>query len=188
MKSSYLVRATRFLHAIYPYICDDLTDWYHVRNGVDNFNRDRTRNVELSNGSARMALITSDYVVKWDYDEEAVKEIGGCVDEWELYQDAVMDGYEYLLAKTDLVVIEGHTFSIMPRIRNIGAQHHHGDIEDYLTFDEYRWLLGMVSDLHSWNWGIVNNKACVIDYAMSNSVVERAEYSGSSYYSHSSLG
>lgn len=180
MKLNYLVRATNFLHAIYPYICDCLNDWYGVRDAVNKFNRDRTRSVEFMNGSARMALITSDYVVKWDYDEEAVEEIGGCVDEWRFYQEAIVDGYEYLLAKTDLVVIEGHTFAIMPRIRNIGSSHHGGDIYEYLTRDEYYWLTANVKDLHSWNWGIVNSKACVIDYAMSNEVIERSGNESSS--------
>ena len=179
MKSDYRVRATNFLYSIYPYIADCLFDYEEVQERVDEYNEEKHRKVLFNMGSARLALITSDYVVKWDYDEESVKEIGGCVDEWELYQEAIVDGYEYLLARTDLVVIEGHTFSVMPRIRNIGEENHRGSINDYLTFDEYYWLCGMVSDLHSWNWGIVNNKACVIDYAMSSEVVERAESSSS---------
>ena len=54
----------------------------------------------------------------------------------------------------------------MPRVHNIGRNEHHGKfLEDYTTKEEYEWLTNNIGDLHSWNWGIENGKAIVIDYA-----------------------
>lgn len=173
MKSDYRVRASRFLRSILPYIGDVLTDIYEVEERVKDFNRDHSRKVEVVWGSARIALITSDYVVKWDYDADCVKDIGGCVDEYDAYMKAKSEGFAYLLAETTLTVINGTVFSIMPRINNIGPEHHKGEIKDYLTPNEYDWIWHFNKDIHHYNWGIRHGKACVIDYAMTQEVYAR---------------
>ena len=54
----------------------------------------------------------------------------------------------------------------MPRIHNIGREHHnYKGLEDYTTKDEYNWLITHIGDLHSYNWGIENGKVVVVDYA-----------------------
>ena len=176
MKSDYRTRAIRFLNSIIPYLNGDIYSPFTVEEKVDEFNRDKSRKVKVAWGSARIALITSDYVVKWDYDIDAVKDIGGCVDEYLAYQQAVEQGYDYLLAETTLVKIGNIEFSIMPRIHNIGPRHHKGGIENYLTPDEFDWLMHFDNDIHNYNWGIRHNKACVIDYAMTNEVYERGSW------------
>lgn len=171
MKSDYRLRAKKFLMSIYPYIKGCLTNPSDVEYCVDKYNVLKSRNVKYSYGSARIALMQSDYVVKWDYDEDAVHDIGGCKEEYNIYQEAQEEGFGYLLAETTLIEIEGITFSIMPRINNIGPCGHHGDISYYTTREEYEWLctMGLNNDMHHYNWGTRYGKACIIDYACVNS-------------------
>lgn len=176
MKSDYRVRASRFIHSVFSYIENYLTEPCMVEEAIDNYNRDHSRKVEVMYGSARIALITSDYVVKWDYDEDCAQDIGGCEDEYNAYLYAKSKGYDYLLAETSLIVVHGQIFSIMPRIRNIGPTHHKGEINQYLTNDELNWVYGFDRDIHHYNWGIRHGKACLIDYAMTEEVVERGNW------------
>ena len=131
MKSDYRVRATRFLRAILPYIEDVLMDIYEVEERVKDYNRDHSRKVEVVWGSARIALITSDYVVKFDYDPEEVDSIGGCMNEMELYAQAKAEGFAYLFAEITPFLYSGRMFFIMPRIRGIGSGNRYA--EDYMT-------------------------------------------------------
>lgn len=173
MKSDYRVRATRFIKSILPYIENVMFDVGSIEEYVADYNRDKSRKVEVVWGSARIALITSDYVVKWDYDMDCVKDIGGCEDEYNAFVKAKAEGYSHLLAETTLIVIDDLMFSIMPRIRNIGPQYHKGEIKEYLTPDEWDWLHDFDKDIHHYNWGIRHGKACVIDYAMTEAVITR---------------
>lgn len=176
MKSDYRVRALAFLKSIFPYIHSCLFDLDELREKVDEYNRDRSRKVIFSYGSARAVLITSDYVIKWDYDDDCVKDIGGCDDERRAYEAAMKDGYEYLLAEITMVDFRGYRFGIMPRIRNVGPDYHGGDIKKYLTRDEYAWLSEFDKDIHHYNWGIRHGKPCVIDYALTQAVYDRGSW------------
>lgn len=173
MKSDYRIRATKFLQSILPYIIDNLYDENAIPDLVEKYNLAHHRKVLFSMGSSRMALITSDYVIKWDYDEDNVEDIGGCVDEYNAFLQAKDDGYDYLLAETTLISMKGCLFSIMPRIENIGPMHHKGEIEDYLNKDELIWINNFCTDMHGYNWGIRHNKVCIIDYAFSKEVLRR---------------
>ena len=167
MKSDYRVRAMRFLYSIYPYISNHLESLFDLEQAVNAFNRDHSRKVEFCNGSARAALITSDYVVKWDYHDKNAADIGGCEKEWEVYCFAQKAGMEHLLAECTLIEYKGKIFEIMPRIWCIGRESHAYRIEDMLSNIEEEWLrdVGLMYDLHDWNWGIMRNKPVIIDYA-----------------------
>ena len=167
MKSDYRIRAQKFLATIFPYICDVLTDTWLVEKVIEDYNHTHSRNIQVCSGSARCALITSDYVIKWDYDAENVEEIGGCEKEWEVYQQALQMGMEYLLAECTLIEYRGVTFEIMPRINGIGRNCHKKSIDEMLTEQEIGWLydFGLMRDMHNWNWGIKYNKPVIIDYA-----------------------
>lgn len=173
MKSDYRIRAKKFLKSIFPYIDGYMWDFDDVICQVERYNYDKKRRVFVSCGSARIALITSDYVIKWDYDS-CVEEIGGCNDEYRAYQEAAKMGYEYLLAEATLIEYKGFSFIIMPRIKHIGKRGNGGYIEAYLTQDEYKWVTKFNKDIHSYNWGIRNGKACLIDYAFSQEVYARS--------------
>ena len=153
MKSDYRVRAEKFLKDIFPYICNCLTDRHDVQEAIWFYNMRKHRNVLFNHGIARIALITSDYVIKWDYDEAYAYECGGCVDEYKAFMKAKEAGYDYLLAESTLIEYRGYYFTIMPRIKYIGGKMHKGhDIEYYLTEDEYNWVIDFNKDIHSYNW------------------------------------
>lgn len=176
MKSDYRIRAKKFLKSIFPYIDGYMWDVSEVEYQADKYNCDKNRHVSVCCGSARIALITSDYVIKWDYDNDCVEEIGGCDDEYCAYQEAKREGYEYLLAEVTPVEYQGISFIIMPRIDNVGMTYNGGEIRKYLTEQEYKWVINFDKDIHSYNWGIRNSKACLIDYAMTEEVVNRGSW------------
>ena len=167
MKSDYRVRAERFLRSVFPYIQNVLCDENAVKDVIADYNRHHSRNVEVAYGSARIALITSDYVVKWDYDEECVAEIGGCMKEWEVYRHACDAGMSHLFAESTLIDYCGVTFEIMPRVRAVGPTHHKYDFLYMISAAEETWLRenGILYDLHHRNWGIMRNKPVIVDYA-----------------------
>ena len=177
MKSDYRVRAMNFLRSIFPYIEGCMWDFDDVKYQVEKYNDDKKRHVLVSCGSARIALITSDYVIKWDYDSGCVNEIGGCDDECRAYREAKRAGYEYLLAEVTPVSYQGLSFVIMPRIEKVGRYYNGGNIQLFLTREEYEWVFKFDKDIHSYNWGIRNGKACLIDYAMTEEVMERGSWS-----------
>ena len=160
---NYVERAKDFVEQIFPYISECRHPW-DTRQHVLMFNADFTRNVQVRSGLARIALITSDYVVKYDYDPEEAESIGGCDNECILYEWAKTEGFGYLFAEITPFRYENRIFYIMPRIRGIGsgryyAEHYMNDKEkDFCR--RYR-----VTDLHTDNYGFRNGKVCVIDYA-----------------------
>lgn len=167
--ADYKTRAIEFLRSIYPYICYHLDSVCGVEDGVNEYMREHyTRHVEVCCGAARIVLITSDYVVKWDYCSD-VEYIGGCEKEYQNYQMAKRYGYEYLFAESELYVLEGTTFEIMPRIEKIGREYHMTPIKELLNAAEWEWLTetGINWDLHHYNWGLKDNKPVIIDYGFS---------------------
>ena len=141
---------------------------YAVKCAMDTFNKTYHRNILVRNGSARIAIITSDYVIKFDYDYENVEEIGGCEQEMELYKLAVEDGIDYLFAKTERYDYNGHSFYIMPRIYGIGKRRYkkYHPADYYMTSKEKEWCDShKLVDLHSNNYGFRKGKICIVDYA-----------------------
>lgn len=184
MKRDYRIRAQKFFRDFYPYLlaqdsfyCTDC-----VERAIERYIADHpSRKVDFACGSARFAIITSDYVIKWDYDNDNVFEIGGCEDEVKFYRFARENGFAHLFAEITPSEYHGFDFYIMPRAYRIGYRCHRGmDISYYISWDEARWLVEHVRDLHSFNWGFVHNAPVVIDYAMTEEVINRS--SGSSSY------
>lgn len=168
MKSDYRVRAFNFLRAIFPYIENDLYSFSMTKFNVRKYLFDHpSRKVEVNCGSARIALITSDYVIKWDYDDDNVRDNGGCEKEYEMYKKVESAGFGYLFATATLVNYNGITFEIMPRIKAIGPKHHSTGIIFMLSNIEVSWLrsMGILYDLHHWNWGIMKSRPVIVDYA-----------------------
>lgn len=160
---SYVERAKDFIAEIFPYI----TDWknvYEVDNDIDVFNAEKNRKVIMRHGLSRIALITSDYVVKYDFDPNEVECIGGCEAELELYQHAVEDGFAYLFAEITPYDYDDHTFYIMPRINGIGTGNDNG--YNLMSVKEKRWCEKQkLDDLHCHNYGFRNGQICIVDYA-----------------------
>lgn len=165
MKSDYRLRAQKFIRVIYNLIQNDIYNPSTISDLIWEYNYAHNRKIQVSYGCSRVALITSDYVVKWVYDEENANDVGNCEDEYYFFQYAKECGFAYLFAEMTLFEYQGITFGIMPRIKNIGfVSHHYADIDSYLSPNELKWVENNVSDLHHGNWGIKNDKAVIVDY------------------------
>lgn len=166
MKSNYITRAKKFLAQIAPY----LERFKNVNEAVCEFNYDHRRNVIVKRGMTRYALLSSDYVVKWDYNEQHVQRFGGCENEFSIYQQAENAGYGYLFAQ--ITPVEGYKkkFYIMPRIDKIAMDAGKDCIDEYLTEDEQEYIYWdlCVGDIHDENWGFLNGDPVLIDYACVN--------------------
>ena len=136
-----------------------------VRADMEIFNRANSRHVQVKNGIARIALITSDYVVKYDYDEDEVESVGGGESEVSLYAHAVEEGFDYLFAKVTRYEYRGRKFYIMPRIHGVGKDDWNY-ADHYMTADEESFCNRHdLCDLHGNNYGFRNGKVCIVDYA-----------------------
>ena len=161
---NYVERAQDFIKQIFPYI-DNWNNPFDIVDDIENFNEENNRKVIMRHGLSRIALITSDYVVKYDFDPSEVECIGGCEAEVKLYSQAVQDGFAYLFAEITHYPYRGHDFYIMPRIRGInGDSWNYADY--YMTDEENAWCdEHSLSDLHCNNYGFRNGKICIVDYA-----------------------
>ena len=159
----YVERAKDFVEQVYPYITNCMSPW-QMNGFIRQFNADFDRKVIVRSGLSRIALITSDYVVKFDYDPEEVDSIGGCMNEMELYAEAEKEGFAYLLAEITPFLYSGRMFFIMPRIRGIGSGHHYA--ENYMTPAEKDFCRRhRITDLHTSNYGFRHGHVCLVDYA-----------------------
>lgn len=166
--SNYEVRAKKFIAKVYPYIknCDDSFDFSLA---INRFNLECHRNVQIASGSTRVVMITSDYVIKVDYDGWGKGRWGSCADEVRMYRKAKHDGFAHLFAKVT-PVRKGYnrTFYIMPRIGGIAKKP--CDADEYVDGDDYDYLYENVGDLHNQNYGWKDGHIVMIDYAYNSTL------------------
>ena len=165
MRTNYEVRAEKFARQLSRmfYGCVYRIDF---EKAIRDYNRTHSRKIRYDYGVSRIAIIRSDYVIKFDFKPVgrwADGRAGNCMVEEEVYKKAVRDGMEYLLAKTTVLHLNGFTCSIMPRINHVEDEDRNW--WNYCTNDEFRWLRSNLHDLHCGNVGYRNRKVCVIDYA-----------------------
>lgn len=163
MKSNYVVRAEKFMKSFYPYMRK-----YKIYMAVTRFNEEHHRAVKFCAGSVRRVLVTSDYVIKWDYDKGNSKLYGGCNDEYKRYQKIKDSEYSYLFAEITPIKIKNRIFYVMPRITSLASEHYEC-IEDVLKPDELEYIFDILGleDIHDENWGYLHNQPIIIDYACS---------------------
>ena len=164
MKSSYEVRAQRFIMQIAPYVkdCVEEEDYEMAVNAIRQIMPNRR--ILCASGCARTAFITSDYVVKMEHDEGSVQWYGGCENEMRLYSYAEEDGMDYLFAKITPFDYDGKTYYIMPRIKGVRPWSGKWAWE-YMTEEEQAWCRWHgLEDLHCGNFGFRNHQLCIIDY------------------------
>lgn len=177
---SYIERAKDFIHQVYPYIHECENPW-DVRDQIHAFNDCNNRKVMVGNGLARIALITSDYVVKYDYDKSEAECIGGCENEMDIYYLAMREGVEQLFAPITQYYYESRYWYIMPRVRGIGSGGWYA--EHYMTKQEKEFCRRhKITDLHSNNYGFVRGHVCLVDYACH--LEEETEDSYDFYYNN----
>ena len=157
---TYQMRAYLYIKAMFEYV-NDWHNWNDIMEATEKTFWHTGKQATVECGSARMVIVGKDFAVKWDYDE-CVNEIGGCEDEFQKYKISLSSGYSYLLAPVFRFSYRERYFYVMPKATNIGSGK---DIRLAIRQDEYKWLTANVGDLHSWNWGFLNGKPVVIDYA-----------------------
>lgn len=164
MKSNYEERAKRFIHSIYNYITD-CVEPEDFEQAMYFYNCEYNRKVIVQHGLTRVALITSDYVIKINCGTlRNLNDFGDCEKEVELYEMAEEEGFDYLLAKITPYYYGDMVFYIMPRIHGVGRTYE--DANYYMTFAELDWCAEKrLFDLHNGNYGWRNKHICLIDYA-----------------------
>lgn len=160
MKSDYITRAANFMESFYPYLYK-----YEIEKAVSYFNSDKHRKVIYKHGAVRRVLITSDYVVKWDYDIKNSKCFGGCAQEYKRYIELKDSDYGYLFAEITPIKVRNRMFYVMPRIDYLGTDVGQ-DIYEALSYDEYEFICdACIGDVHDENWGYLDGEPLIIDYA-----------------------
>lgn len=167
MKSDYRIRAQKFVKQIFPYIdgymYDDLNE---TIKRVHKFANEKHRKVLVNNGVSRIAIITADYVIKWDKYSAQGNPAGDCEKEyltWRWLQNE-NPGYAYLFAEITRFKFGGENFYIMPRIKGIDTDR--ADASWYVDGDEVDFLDEWFYDLHAGNFGIDREgNVTIFDYA-----------------------
>ena len=160
MKSNYITRAKKFV----PIVDEIIHNCPNIELEINRFNVAHKRKVIFAHGLTRYAFITSDYVIKVDYDDFEITRFGGCEDELELYEEAKLDNMEYLFAEITKYEYNGHDYYIMPRIHGIGRTEENAT--EYMTQKEMDWCDDHdLTDLHYLNYGWKNRHICIIDYS-----------------------
>ena len=167
IKTNYEVRAQAFIKEFAPYLKGiriTKSNLHLVRDAVRRFNVDKKRNIKVASGASRIALITSDYVVKLDY---RTTWAGNSHTEMQGYEQAKKDGYDYLLAKISLYKYRNRCFFIMPRARVAETLTFKGQKRLWFKFteDERKYIRDNFEDLHDSNWGSLHGRPVLIDYA-----------------------
>lgn len=162
MKSSYVDRAQKFVQEMAEYV-SNWKNLSHIGYGLSQYAYDHPRRkVNMYNGLSRVAIITSDYVIKVDYTNDDT--FGTCETEYNVYQTAKQDNMESLFAAVDKYEYNGICFYIMPRIHGVGTKWQ--DADCYMTEEEIKWCAKhYLWDLHYQNYGFRNGHVCLIDYA-----------------------
>ena len=158
MKTDYKVRAEKFAHVLVKLFanCKYLEDFEYA---VRQYNNTHRYQLKIAHGISRIAIIRSDYVIKFHRRADFEGWAGDNTSERKMYEKAVDDGYDYLLAEINLVNVDDVQVAIMPRIYGIDSTYHY---ENYLTWDEQEWVEQNIGDIHSKNFGIRNNTVYII--------------------------
>lgn len=163
MKSNYITRAIKFINQFAPY----MEKFHDVYTAVCAFNSEHRRAVRVGRGAVRYALLTSDYVIKWNHDEEMVHNFGGCEEEFDLWNKVKDSDYADLFAEITPVSVLGKTYYIMPRIEKLAIKLKNDDIYEWISDDAWSYICDelCLHDLHNENWGLLNGSPVIIDYA-----------------------
>lgn len=162
---SYIERAKDFIKDIYPFIEDDPFTVETVEATISDYNWAKRRNVLVKSGSVRIALITSDYVVKYDYSPCHAAIYGGCEQELKMYNFAKQQGFDDLFAEITHFQYGELDFYIMPRINGIGKDRF-AEANDFMSEEECDFCEDAgLCDLHYYNFGFRKGRICIVDYA-----------------------
>lgn len=161
-RTSYEERGEKFARYLMKTVFKDCRTLKQYQLAVERYNFTHVNQLICKHGVSRVVIIRADYVIKIEYGK-GKEWAGGNLAEREVYDQAVKDGMEHLLAKPTLVKIGRRTLSVMPRVEHIKDMKK--DWRDYCTPAERKWLFWNVTDLHYGNVGYRKNKVYIVDYA-----------------------
>lgn len=168
---SYLENARQEMKNLADYLdtwMDSSNYWrstMRLRFLIDEYNHSHNTHFIVRNGATRVVIIGSDYVIKVDYCKQDVKNYGGCYSEWRAYSEWKDSDYGYLLCPITKIKIGHHYYYCMPRVDTIGNDMEIDNIDEYISVDEQEWIDDNFADIHNANWGMLNDKVMLIDYA-----------------------
>lgn len=158
-QAGYEKRAKKFIQQIYPIIRKHPTNLKKCKEAISQFNEEG-HNVILMHGASRIALIYSDFVVKWDWNKGNVVWVGGCQEEVKNYIYAKKNGHGRCFAKAIEYKYGDIYFIIMPRATKIGRA------REYKWKKHFTWISDNFWDLHNMNVGELNGYPVLVDYAL----------------------
>lgn len=180
MKSDYRVRACHFLETIYPILNGHWGSPTTCKRILNTYNIRHSRRILVGAGVARIAIVTSDYVIKFDYCKSEVERVGGCESEVKFYQFAKQKGFEYMFAEITPFEYMDRTFYIMPRVNGIMREEGRY-AEEFFYGAERDFLDYYLNDLHDENYGWLNGSPVIFDYACNRLWIENHNYRSDFY-------
>lgn len=164
---TYIERAEDFIKDLFEYKGkNSFKNTWGIQRTVEEYQMSHLRrNIKVTSGAARTAIITSDYVIKIDTGRPDI--YGGCEQEIDFYDYACDCGMEHLLAKPTLFRYKKIDFYVYPRARVLTDMARSKNWYNKLTYDEQSFV-DEINDLHKGNVGFLHGKVCIIDYAMNN--------------------
>ena len=123
-------------------------------------------NIHFSAGISRVAIIDklNKRVYKFDYGFCGV--CGSCETEYNLYHDIISRDKTLIDFFAPIDKINENVY-VMPYIEDVGNARY-GTIDYYLTEEEYKHIRQYVKDMHRGNFGFIDGKPVLIDYAFNS--------------------
>lgn len=146
--------------------------WEHRESAIAFENAFRLdKRVYIAYGMTRIAIVGEDFVIKINKPKTRCWEMfGNSRDEVRMYKKAVKDGYDWLFCPIRAMIIAHHTYYIMEKVDATAEDEgYSGDIDDefseYLGEEVIDYIKENVFDIHSANFGFIDNEPIIFDYA-----------------------
>lgn len=129
------------------------------------------KSVRICSGMTRIVIVGEDFVIKINKPQtERWKMFGNSRNEVRMYKKAVKDGYDWLFCPIRAMIVEHHTYYVMEKVDSTAEDNgYSGDISDefgeYLGEETMEYIKKNVFDIHSANFGFINDEPVIFDYA-----------------------
>lgn len=126
-------------------------------------NEYKDENVHMAKGWSRFCIIYhNEFVIKFDRNNPG---FGSNYSEYKLYKLAAHLGYEKLFAAMSRIKVRHKYYYVMPYIPEVNTSKDDLMDSDLLDEDEEEFLYETCRDLHCYNYGLLEGRPVLIDYA-----------------------